>query len=320
MEFDLQNPSENFHDLPYDSVPPLFLIESDQNPSPKYFHKLIASDSDISIRRNVISLISKMSCTFDPVLTYLAVNYLDRYLANQGILQSKPWANKLLAISCFSLAAKMLKTEFSASDVQALLNEVDGGVIFETQTIQRMEAIVLGALQWRMRSITPFSFIPFFINLFRLNDPALIQALKDRASEIILKSQREIKVLEFKPSIIAASALLSASPELFPFQHPSFLRAISNCSYVNKESMQQCYNVIPDIAMDEYESVFNVNSSSETPINVLDQNFLSFESEKTNGINNPAVMQVKELSDNRRRITDYGNNNHTVHISHSHQC
>jgi len=32
--------------------------------------------------------------------------------------QPKPWANKLLAISCFSLAAKMLKTEYSATDVQ----------------------------------------------------------------------------------------------------------------------------------------------------------------------------------------------------------
>jgi len=32
--------------------------------------------------------------------------------------QPKPWANKLLAISCFSLAAKMLKAEYSATDVQ----------------------------------------------------------------------------------------------------------------------------------------------------------------------------------------------------------
>ncbi|KAE9588527.1 hypothetical protein Lal_00002833 [Lupinus albus] len=321
MEFDLENPLENFHDLPCDSVPALFLIESDQTPPPNYFPKLIASDSNIFSRRNVISIISQMSCTFDPVLTYLAINYLDRYIANQGILQPKPWTNKLIAISCFSLAAKMLKTEFSVSDVQALLNQGDGGgVIFETQTIQRMEAIVLGALQWRMRSITPFSFIPFFINLFRLNDPALIHVLKDRASEIILKSQRErLKVLEFKPSIIAASALLSASHELFPFQYSGFLRAISDCSFVNKESMQQCYNVIPDIAMDEYESVFNINSSSDTPINVLDQNFLSFESEKTNGTNNAAMVQGKELN-KRRRITNYGNNNHTVHISHSHQC
>ena len=32
--------------------------------------------------------------------------------------QPKPWANKLLAVSCFSLAAKMLKAEYSATDVQ----------------------------------------------------------------------------------------------------------------------------------------------------------------------------------------------------------
>ncbi|CAL0322675.1 unnamed protein product [Lupinus luteus] len=318
MEFDLENPFENFHDLPCDSVPSLFLTESDHIPPPNYFHSLKNSGFDISIRRDVISIISQISCTFDPVLSYLAINYLDRYLANQGILQQKPWAKKLLSISCFSLAAKMMKTEFSVIHVQALLNQQgDGGFIFETQTIERMEAIVLGTLQWRMHSITPFSFIHFFINLFRLVDPALSKVLKDQASEIILKSQREIKVLEFKPSIIAASALLCASHEMCPYQYPCFLKAISDCSYVNKGSVQQCYNVIQDITKEEYESVFNVNSSSDTPINVLDEHFLSYESEKTNATN-AAMMQEKDHK--RRRITDYGNSNQTVHISHFHQC
>ncbi|KAK7290943.1 hypothetical protein RIF29_05746 [Crotalaria pallida] len=297
MEFALENPLENFHDdLPWDSIPSLFLIESDHIPPPNYFHTLKESDYDISIRRvDVISLISQLSCNFDPALPYLAISYLDRYLANQGILQPKPWANRLLAMSCFSLAAKMLKTEFSATDVQAVLNQGDGGAIFEKQTIQRMEAIVLGALQWRTRSITPFSFIPFFIDSFGLKDLALIQVLKERASEIMLKSQREIRVLEFKPSIIAASALLSASHELFPFQYSSFLRVISDCSYVNMASMQQCYNAMQDIASEEYQSVFNdSNSSSDTPINVLDEHFLSFESEKKNSAPT-TLMQEKDL-------------------------
>ncbi|XP_027343646.1 putative cyclin-D6-1 isoform X1 [Abrus precatorius] len=317
MEFDLENPLGNFHDLPCDAVPSLFLIESDHIPPPNYCQSLKATDFDISVRRDVVSFISQLSCTFDPVLPYLAINYLDRFLANQGILQPKPWANKLLAISCFSLAAKMLKTEYSATDVQALLNHGDT-VIFETQTIQRMEALVLGTLQWRMRSITPFSFIPFFINLFGLKDPTLKKVLKDRTSEIILKSQREIKVLDFKPSIVAASSLLYASHELFPFQYPCFLRAISNCSYVNKESVMQGYNVIQDIVREEYESVFNVNSSSDTPVNVLDEHFLSMESEKTNGINVASTMiQKQDLK--RRKVTDYGNNC-TVQFSHFHQC
>ncbi|KAJ1434636.1 Cyclin-like [Sesbania bispinosa] len=312
-QFDLENPLKNFHDVPCDAVSSLFLIESDHIPPPNYFQSLKASDFDISVRRDVISLISQLSCTFDPFLPYLAINYLDRFLANQG--QPKPWTNKLLAISCFSLAAKMLKTEYSATDVQALMNHGDGSVIFETQTIQRMEALVLGALQWRMRSITPFSFIPFFSNLFMINDTALRQVLKDRASQIILKSQRDLKVLEFKPSIVAASALLYASHELFPFQYPCFLRAISDCSYVNKESVVQCYNVIEDTAREEYESVFNVNSSSDTPVNVLDEHFLSLESEKTNGTNAAPTTLIHEKDYKRRKITDYGS---TVQFSHFH--
>lgn len=129
----------------------------------------------------------------------------------------------------------------------------------------------MGALKWRMRSITPFSFIPFFISLFKLQDPPLWQALKARAVEIIFKAQNgkcpdknshqiqnpikhiyiylylnfpciseqftcfaDINFLVYKPSIVSASALLSASHELFPLQFPCFRKALSNCSYINK--------------------------------------------------------------------------------------
>ncbi|KEH39029.1 putative cyclin-D6-1 isoform X2 [Medicago truncatula] len=299
MEFDLENPLEYFHDLPNSQdVSSLFLIESDHIPPLNYFQNLKSNEFDASVRTDFISLISQLSCNFDPFVTYLAINYLDRFLANQGILQPKPWANKLLAVTCFSLAVKMLKTEYSATDVQALMNHGDGGFIFETQTIKRMEALVLGALQWRMRSITPFSFIPYFTNLFMLDDITL-KVLKDRASEIILKSQKDVKVMEFKPSIVAASSLLYSSHELFPFQYPCFLGIISNCSY---ESVMECYNVIQDIAKEEYESMFNVHSSSGTPVNVLDENFLSLESEKTNGTNVAHTTMIQEKHFKRRKI------------------
>lgn len=133
-----------------------------------------------------------------------------------------------------------------------------------------MEVLILGALKWRMRSITPFSFIPFFISLFKLRDPPLLQALKARATEIIFIAQNGnqlniqktnnffsasinrryiclfvcllvgIELLEFKASVIAASALLSASHELFPIQYPCFRKAILNCSYINKVNTSVC--------------------------------------------------------------------------------
>ncbi|XP_050883586.1 putative cyclin-D6-1 isoform X2 [Lathyrus oleraceus] len=302
MEFNLENPLENFHDLPNSQcVSSLFLIESDHIPPQTYFQTLKSNEFDASLRTDFISLISQLSCTFDPFVTYLAINYLDRFLANQGIMP-KPWANKLVAVTCFSLALKMLKTEYSTTDVQGHLNHDDGGFIFETQTIKRMEALVLGALQWRMRSITPFSFIPYFTNLFNLDDNITLKVLKDRASQIIFKSQKDVKVLEFKPSIVAASSLLYASHELFPFQYPCFLGTISNSSYVNKESVMECYNVIQDISKLEYESMFNANSSSGTPVNVLDENFLSLESEKTNGTNLDPTTMKQEKHFKRRKI------------------
>jgi cyclin D6 len=67
--------------------------------------------------------------------------------------------------------------------------EAEAGFIFDTQTINRMELLVLDALNWRMRSITPFSFVHFFVSLFELKDPSSSQPLIDRATEIIFKAQ-----------------------------------------------------------------------------------------------------------------------------------
>ncbi|XLS66186.1 hypothetical protein HN51_026160, partial [Arachis hypogaea] len=76
--------------------------------------------------------------------------------------QQKAWALRLLAISCIYLASKMIKPG--------------------------MKGLVLGALEWRMRSITSFSFLTFFITLIYVKDP-MEQVLKKRVDEIIFKSQ-----------------------------------------------------------------------------------------------------------------------------------
>lgn len=49
-----------------------------------------------------------------------------------------------------------------------------------------------------------------------------------------MRDNIEIKLLEFKPSVIAASALISAAHELFPIQSPSFRSAIASSHFVNK--------------------------------------------------------------------------------------
>ncbi|CAN1232069.1 Putative cyclin-D6-1 [Linum perenne] len=267
MEFELENPLTNDH-LAFSS---LFLLESEHMPSLSYSQSL--KSSGVSFRQEAVSSILQASSRFDPFLSYLAVNYLDRFLSTQGFPQEKPWVVRLLSISCISLAVKMMNRR--AMDFSENLN--NGGLIFDAQTIQRMETLILGALKWRMRSVTPFSFIPFFTHYFsKLKDPPLKQALRARAVEIILRAQTEVKLVGFNPSVIAASGLLSACHELFPLQFSCFRDSILSCSYVNKESMEECYKEMQELAMEEYESVMDRASTSDTvAVNVVDRQLLS---------------------------------------------
>lgn len=148
---------------------------------------------------------------------------------------------RLLSVSCLSLASKMKKTDLNLTDFQVLSKESvrfwsdyvhlkilyrfesivldffpgaqrDEGFIFDSRTIRRMELIVLGALDWRMRSITPFSFLHFFLSFFSPAQAPLLHALKARASQTLFKAQngtfpaigKAIKVLFF----ISVDALL----------------------------------------------------------------------------------------------------------------
>ncbi|CAL1393936.1 unnamed protein product [Linum trigynum] len=274
MEFDLENPLTSHHGDHSDTSTSLFLVESDHMPSLSYSKSVrTPAGFAFSFRQEAVSSILQVSCCFDPFLSYLAVNYLDRFLSHQGIPQRKPWVVRLLGVSCVSLAVKMMNRtkEFSLNDIQGNTNR--GGIMFDTETIHRMETLILGALKWRMRSVTPFSFLSFFIHYFQLKDPPLKQALRARATETILRAQNEGKMVGFKPSLIAASALLSACHELFPLQFSCYRDAILSCSYVNKEMMLESYKEMQELAMEEYESVMDRVSSSDTPVNLLHRHF-----------------------------------------------
>ncbi|GMI74790.1 Cyclin D6;1 [Hibiscus trionum] len=298
MELDLENPLSNFNLFcPATSSPSLFLVESDHIPTQNYINTLKANDLDISLRRQAISSISQFSRKLGPFSSYLAINYLDRFLSSHGVLvlqQPKAWIRRLVATGCVSLAAKMTKTKFCHIHFQG-----ERGFVFDAQTLERMEYLILGALKWRMRSITPFSFISLFISLFKLKEPPLRQVLKARAVEFIFKAQIDTKLLEFKPSIIAASALLSASHELFPLQFPSFTVAISSCSYVNKENMIKCYNSMQEMETEGYESIFDMVSSSDMPVDVLDRHVSSSVSEISTAGSTTVMLLQEQIETSR---------------------
>ncbi|KAF2303460.1 hypothetical protein GH714_018540 [Hevea brasiliensis] len=299
MDFDLENPLTSLKEHQFDTIPDLFASESDHMPSRNFLKCLETCDFYSSFRQEAISLIlqAQYSCNFEPILAYLAINYMDRFISKQEIPRGKPWILRLLVISCLSLAAKMKNAHFSLSNFQR-----EESFIFDMQTVNRMELLILDALNWRMRSITPFSFVHFFTSSFELKDPPLTQALKDRATEIIFQAHNEIKLLEFKPSIIAASALLVSSHELFPVQFPSFRCSISSCERVNRDQLIKCFNALKEmVEMDWYNSTMDTVSSTRTPLSVLDRHCIKSESQTTN-ISATALPQKREIKRRGKRL------------------
>ncbi|XP_055827072.1 putative cyclin-D6-1 [Solanum dulcamara] len=310
MKFDLKNPLTGFDgDDDNDAVSALFAAESDHTPSFK------STDVHSSIRHHSFTLISqaKFSYDIDRFTAYLAVNYIDRFLSKQVVLENKPWIVRILVIASLSLAAKMRNiNNLSISHIinplsnNSSMNQSehrdDEGLIFDLQSVHRMENLILTTLNWRLRSITPFAFLQYFNSLFELsNDDSLSQSLEDRASDIIFSSRYEIKLLEYKPSILAASAFLCAAHELIPLQVSFFLDAInSKCGHIYKEELLNCWSVMGEIFVDEVSF-----SSLMTPNSVPDQERTSENADRNNN--------------KKRRLNDFCNNQ-TFHISEVQHC
>ena len=105
----------------------------------------------------------------------------DHRLPQRGL--GWPW--QLLSVACLSVAAKIEETH-----VPLLLDlQVQDPVcVFEPRTVRRMELLLMTALHWRMRSVTPLDFVGYFCSMLGAREDC--QPLLRRATNLILASHR----------------------------------------------------------------------------------------------------------------------------------
>uniref|UniRef100_N1R2C6 Cyclin-D2-1 n=1 Tax=Aegilops tauschii TaxID=37682 RepID=N1R2C6_AEGTA len=149
--------------------------------------------------------------------------------------QEDGWAMQLLAVTCLSLAAKMEETLIESTRY-----------IFEPRTILRMELLVLTALNWRLRSVTPFTFIDFFACKV---DPRgrHMRYLIARATQIILAAIHDIEFLDHCPSSMAAAAVLCAAGETPSLTLLNPRLAVNWCIGLAEEGVSSCYQLMQQL-------------------------------------------------------------------------
>ncbi|XP_021747693.1 cyclin-D1-1-like isoform X2 [Chenopodium quinoa] len=203
---------------------------------------------DSSARSRSVAWIFKVRAFygFQAETAYLAVNYLDRFLSCHHIPQTGGWPLQLLSVACLSLAAKMEEPLVpSLLDIQVESKKF----VFEPKTIQRMELLVLTVLNWRLRLVTPFTFISFFAYKVDVTG-SYIGLLISQSTDLILSNIREGSLVEYWPSSIAAAAILCAASEIPSLSFVTPEHAESWCDGLCKEKIMDCYKLMQQFVVD----------------------------------------------------------------------
>lgn len=143
--------------------------------------------------------------------------------------------------------------------------------VFEPETIQRMEILVMATLNWRLRSITPFDYLHSFISKLPISTPP--SQIYSASSDLIIGTTRVIDFLGFAPSTVAAAAVLSAAAggssgisEDESFLHPS----------LNRETVRSCHQLMEEYLIDTCPAdqlkdlLIELAPEPSSPVGVLD--------------------------------------------------
>ncbi|KAG2634851.1 cyclin-D2-1-like isoform X2 [Panicum virgatum] len=229
------------------SIAELIGGEADYAPRPDYPDRLRSRSIDPAARAESVAWILKVQeyYGFLPLTAYLAVNYMDRFLSLHR-LPEDGWAMELLAVTCLSLAAKM--EEILVPSLLDLQVEGISRYVFEPGAVGRMELLVLTALNWRLRSVTPFTFIDFFA--YKV-DPGgrHTRCLIARATQVILAAMHDIEFLDHCPSSMAAAAVLCATGETPSLESVSPGAAVRWCIGLAEDAISSCYRLMQQLVI-----------------------------------------------------------------------
>ncbi|PRQ22654.1 putative cyclin B3, G2/mitotic-specific [Rosa chinensis] len=240
------------------------LIDSDSHhlPSPNYLSLCRDRTVDVTARQDSINWILKVHShyRFAPLTAFLSVNYLDRFLSTRSLPQQHGrWPFQLLSVACLSLAAKMEEPNVPyIVDLQIF----EPRFVFEPKTVQRMELLVMSSLNWRLRSVTPFDFLPHFISKLPASSPL---DLHEASSDLVLKTIRVIDFLGFSPSTVAAAAVLCATGVSVESAAAEDQAGALFDERVNKESVRSCHQLMEEYLIDTCPSSCRHKAGSSAP-------------------------------------------------------
>ncbi|PIN07185.1 hypothetical protein CDL12_20240 [Handroanthus impetiginosus] len=187
------------------------------------------------VRRNSIELhLSSRDEKFDALIPYTAMTYFDRFCSAGDVPPVVKDTQIDLCLTCCLIIAWKLRTK--TFDVEEFLKKIP----FTAENVLHMELQICKRLKWRIQALTPFTFIDYFLQM--LNLPSDLPSPLRAVRQLILTSQYAVAFTRYRPSIVAAAALLVVAKIMFPGHCNAFEMRIKTHAILNPhvDMMLEC--------------------------------------------------------------------------------
>ncbi|KAH6757672.1 hypothetical protein C2S52_023338 [Perilla frutescens var. hirtella] len=177
-------------------------------------------------RRQALQFIERhyTASQFDALVPYMAMTFVDRCNLDGQIPTVIDGAdNTNLFLTCCLIISWKLRTK--RFELESFQNAHK--LHFRVENVIEMETRICTKLDWRLRTMMPFWFIDFFVPY--LNNPSSALRL---VYQLIVKAQSEIAFTEFRPSVIATSALQIVTKKVLPDQAQAFETYIIKSEFI----------------------------------------------------------------------------------------
>ncbi|PWA77501.1 cytochrome b6-f complex iron-sulfur subunit, chloroplastic [Artemisia annua] len=249
MEFDPRNPLQKHNVNDQAAIRKYFELEVDFMVSRDYYQQ----QKFIAIRSIAISYIQKFTRNYvDAFVPYLAMTFVDRFFSRMNDIpviycgEGVERNIKMFVFCCVLIACKMCYSYFS---FRQFLNEHR---VAEVKDILAMELRILEGLEWRVRPVTAITFLYFFLPLLTTKSEQQSPPFT-LIPQIIVAIQKDIRFTEFRPSTIAASAILVTSyHSLQPKKHSKFRKEIFRLNLVQQIEVEECFSELKEHVIPDY--------------------------------------------------------------------
>ncbi|GMH00940.1 hypothetical protein Nepgr_002779 [Nepenthes gracilis] len=221
--------------------------EIKKRPSTDFMEK-IQKDINASMRAILIDWLVEVAVEYRlvPDTLYLTVNYIDRYLSGNPVNRKRL---QLLGVVCMMIAAKY--EEICAPQVEEFCYITDNTYVKEE--VLQMESAVLNFLKFEMTAPTTKCFLRRFVRAAQAMNEAPSLHLECLSNYIAELSLLEYSMLQYFPSLVAASAIFLAQYILTPSKRP-WNSTLQHYTLYEPSDLHDCVQALHQLCLNSHSS------------------------------------------------------------------